>query len=112
MAHVDAEDVRAGGEQCRDGLSVGRSRPESRDDFDAAAAGLHWRSPIIAALTAKVRFGRGSRSVELADLRICLVGQLHRPALRILAGVDFEEPGSVVTAYKAILSAVDLELSI
>ena len=112
MAHVDAEDVRAGGEQGRDGLSVGRSRPESRDDFDAAAAGLHWRSPIIAALTAKVRFGRGSRSVELADLRICLVGQLHRPALRILAGVDFEEPGSVVTAYKAILSAVDLELAI
>ena len=113
MAHVDAEDVRAGGEQGRDGLSVGRSRPESRDDFDAAAAGLHWRSPIIAALTANVRFGRASRvSKRSRGSGICLVGQLHRPALRVLAGVDFEEPGSVVAAHKAILSAVDLELAI
>ncbi len=41
-----------------------------------------------------------------------LVGQLHRPALGVLAGVDFEEAGSVEAAHKAILPAVDLELAI
>src|SRR3984957_13725139 len=43
---------------------------------------------------------------------VCLVGQLHRPALGVLAGVDFEEAGAVVAAPKAILPAVDLELTI
>ena len=38
VAHVDAEDVGAGGEQSRDGLAVGRGRAEGGDDLDAAAA--------------------------------------------------------------------------
>ena len=69
VAHVDAEDVRAGGEQRRDGLSVGRSGPEGGDDFDAAATGLHWRSPIIGGAYRQVRFGLGSRSVDVRGLR-------------------------------------------
>ncbi len=58
VAHVDAKDVRAGGEQRGDGLAVGRSGAEGGDDFDAAATGLHWRSPIIGGADRSVRFGR------------------------------------------------------
>ena len=65
VAHVDAENVRAGGEQRRDGLSVRRSGPEGGDDFDAAATGLHWRSPMIGGANRQVRFRLGSRSVDV-----------------------------------------------
>ena len=114
MAHVDAEDVRAGGEQGRDGLSVGRSGPESGDDFDAAATGLHWRSPIIGGAYRYVRFRPGLadqsnlRAAQGFAWSVSCTVQLFE----VLAGVDFEEPGSVVAAHKAILSAVDLELAI
>src|SRR6202041_862834 len=68
MAHVDAEDVGAGGEQGGYGLSVGRSRPERGDDFDAAAAGLHWRSPIIGGAYRKVRSAGARGQSNFADL--------------------------------------------
>jgi hypothetical protein len=41
VAHVDAEDVGAGGEQGGDGLAVARGGAEGGDDLDAAATGLH-----------------------------------------------------------------------
>ena len=44
VAHVDAKDVGAGGEQGGDGLAVGRSGAERGDDFDAAATDLQLRS--------------------------------------------------------------------
>ena len=44
VAHVDAKDVGAGGEQGGDRLAVGRGGAEGGDDLDAAATGLHWRS--------------------------------------------------------------------
>ena len=42
VAHVDAEDVGAGGEQGRDGLAVARGGAEGGDDLDAAATGLQF----------------------------------------------------------------------
>ena len=54
VAHVDAEDVGAGGEQVRDRLAVARGGAEGGDDLDAAATGLHFmflpRSAIAAVL--------------------------------------------------------------
>ena len=38
VAHVDAKNVGAGGEEGRDGLAIGRGRAEGGDDFYAAAA--------------------------------------------------------------------------
>jgi hypothetical protein len=47
VAHVDAEDIGAGGEQMGDGLAIGRSGAKGRDDLDAAAAMvLQLRPPI------------------------------------------------------------------
>ena len=106
VAHVDAEDVGAGGEQGGDGLAVARGGAEGGDDLCSAATDLHFTSPTIGGAC------RCAHRSANRTLRIRLVGQLHRPALGVLAGVDFEEAGAIVAAHKAILPAVDLELAI
>src|SRR6185437_12046301 len=69
--------------------------------------------PIIGGAAAAARCSRRPNGrPRVADLRVRLVGQLHRPALRVLAGVDLEEAGAVIAADIAILPALDLELAV
>src|SRR5271169_5650343 len=44
--------------------------------------------------------------------RVRLIGELDRPAFRILAGVDLEKAGAVVAAHETILPPLDLELAV
>src|SRR5271154_587222 len=44
VAHIDAKDVSASGEQGGDGLAVARGGAEGGDDLDATATGLHLHS--------------------------------------------------------------------
>src|ERR1035438_5115356 len=47
-----------------------------------------------------------------ATLRIGWSGELPRPILGVLPGVDFKKPSAVVSAHKAILASVDFEFAI
>src|SRR5579871_3503975 len=52
------------------------------------------------------------RPAARIGLRVRLVGQLHRPALGVLAGVDLEEAGAIEATDETILPALDLELAV
>ncbi len=63
VAHVDAEDVDAGGEQPRDHLGARRGRPQRGDNLGAAQAS-HFFGPVVGGCTRGWRLGPGTRGVS------------------------------------------------
>src|SRR5947209_15471381 len=69
------------------------------------------RATFVSGLLRCARNDEASISSALIR-RIGLIGQLNRPALRVLSGVDLEETCPVVASAEAVLLALDLELAV